>query len=163
MASLGNEAFDRPVGHPQRTRATTMDTRRSHQVRLRFHTHHHAPIVNANAILRKQTHHWHSVGDADDFRLYHTPGFGWRWPFKIRRVPTRRKGGLPYHSCAIPRDSAVFSDDRFERSDGTCSDRGGGRARGTHHAQLIGGIALDGTAHRVLITVVPDNPTPQRA
>ncbi|KAN0080311.1 hypothetical protein V8E55_009877 [Tylopilus felleus] len=32
-----------------------------------------------------------SVGDADDFRLYHTPGMGWRWPFKIRRVPTRRK------------------------------------------------------------------------
>ncbi|KAF8550886.1 staphylococcal nuclease, partial [Imleria badia] len=32
-----------------------------------------------------------SVGDADDFRLYHTPGFGWRWPLQIRRVPTKRK------------------------------------------------------------------------
>ncbi|TFY56913.1 hypothetical protein EVG20_g8747 [Dentipellis fragilis] len=29
-----------------------------------------------------------SVGDADNFRLYHTPGIGWRWPFKFRRVPT---------------------------------------------------------------------------
>ncbi|KAG1853147.1 hypothetical protein DFJ58DRAFT_789701 [Suillus subalutaceus] len=26
-----------------------------------------------------------SVGDADNFRLYHTPGFGWRWPLKFRR------------------------------------------------------------------------------
>ncbi|KAG9310867.1 SNase-domain-containing protein [Chiua virens] len=32
-----------------------------------------------------------SVGDADDFRLFHTPGFGWQWPLKIRRVPVRRK------------------------------------------------------------------------
>ncbi|KAF9221833.1 staphylococcal nuclease, partial [Gyrodon lividus] len=28
-----------------------------------------------------------SVGDADNFRLYHTPGIGWRWPLKFRRVP----------------------------------------------------------------------------
>jgi hypothetical protein len=28
-----------------------------------------------------------SVGDADNFRLYHTPGFGWRWPLKFRRIP----------------------------------------------------------------------------
>ena len=54
MASLGNGALNRTVGHPKRTRATTMDTRRSHQVRLRFHAHHHAPTVNANIILRKQ-------------------------------------------------------------------------------------------------------------
>lgn len=32
-----------------------------------------------------------SVGDADNFRLYHTPGFGWRWPLKFRRVPTLSK------------------------------------------------------------------------
>ncbi|KAF8127564.1 hypothetical protein EV363DRAFT_1452177 [Boletus edulis] len=32
-----------------------------------------------------------SVGDADDFRLYHTPGIGWRWPLKLKRVPTKRK------------------------------------------------------------------------
>lgn len=31
-----------------------------------------------------------SVGDNDNFRLYHTPAFGWRWPLKFRRVPTRR-------------------------------------------------------------------------
>ncbi|KAH7912076.1 SNase-domain-containing protein [Hygrophoropsis aurantiaca] len=28
-----------------------------------------------------------SVGDADNFRLYHTPGIGWRWPLKVRRIP----------------------------------------------------------------------------
>lgn len=35
-----------------------------------------------------------SVGDADNFRLYHTPGFGWRLPFKFRSVPTTPKGML---------------------------------------------------------------------
>jgi len=30
-----------------------------------------------------------SVGDADNFRLYHTPGFGWRGPFKFRHIPKR--------------------------------------------------------------------------
>ncbi|KAG8964468.1 putative endonuclease lcl3 [Tulasnella sp. 419] len=29
-----------------------------------------------------------SVGDGDNFRLYHTPGLFWRWPFKFRSVPT---------------------------------------------------------------------------
>jgi len=28
-----------------------------------------------------------SVGDADNFRLYHTPGFGWRGPLRFRHVP----------------------------------------------------------------------------
>ncbi|KAF9235906.1 hypothetical protein BU15DRAFT_89387 [Melanogaster broomeanus] len=32
-----------------------------------------------------------SVADADNFKLYHTPGFGWRWPLKFRRVPTGRE------------------------------------------------------------------------
>ncbi|KAG2051158.1 staphylococcal nuclease, partial [Suillus hirtellus] len=32
-----------------------------------------------------------SVGDGDNFRLYHTPGFGWRWPLKFRRVPALSK------------------------------------------------------------------------
>ncbi|KAH8093112.1 SNase-domain-containing protein [Cristinia sonorae] len=31
-----------------------------------------------------------SVGDNDNFRLYHTPAFGWRWPLKFRRVPIRK-------------------------------------------------------------------------
>ncbi|KAG1816737.1 uncharacterized protein BJ212DRAFT_1480596 [Suillus subaureus] len=35
-----------------------------------------------------------SVGDADNFRLYHTPGIGWRWPLKFRRVPTLSKGPI---------------------------------------------------------------------
>jgi endonuclease YncB( thermonuclease family) len=29
-----------------------------------------------------------SVGDSDNFRLYHTPGFGWGW---ARQIPTKRK------------------------------------------------------------------------
>ncbi|KAI8889217.1 staphylococcal nuclease [Backusella circina FSU 941] len=29
-----------------------------------------------------------SVGDSDNFRLYHTPGFGWGW---ARKIPTKRK------------------------------------------------------------------------
>jgi endonuclease YncB( thermonuclease family) len=33
-----------------------------------------------------------SVGDADNFRLYHTPGIFWRWPLKFWRVPSTRKG-----------------------------------------------------------------------
>ncbi|KAF7984509.1 hypothetical protein HWV62_13663 [Athelia sp. TMB] len=40
--------------------------------------------------------HSPSVGDADNFRLYHTPGFGWRWPLKFRRVPTLGKGASSY-------------------------------------------------------------------
>ncbi|KAF9463401.1 hypothetical protein BDZ94DRAFT_1259266 [Collybia nuda] len=32
-----------------------------------------------------------TVGDADNFRFYHTPAFGWRWPFKFRRVPSSTK------------------------------------------------------------------------
>jgi endonuclease YncB( thermonuclease family) len=33
-----------------------------------------------------------SVGDGDNFRLYHTPGPGWRWPLKFRTIPTGPKG-----------------------------------------------------------------------
>jgi len=32
-----------------------------------------------------------SVGDADNFRLYHTPGLFWRWPLKFRRIPSTTK------------------------------------------------------------------------
>ncbi|KAF8637145.1 hypothetical protein AX17_003049 [Amanita inopinata Kibby_2008] len=32
-----------------------------------------------------------SVGDADNFRLFHTPTIGWSWPFKFRRIPTTAK------------------------------------------------------------------------
>jgi endonuclease YncB( thermonuclease family) len=38
-----------------------------------------------------------SVGDADNFRLYHTPGFGWRGPFKFRHVPTTYRGTRSSH------------------------------------------------------------------
>ncbi|KAG8912288.1 putative endonuclease lcl3 [Tulasnella sp. 408] len=30
-------------------------------------------------------------GDGDNFRLYHTPGLFWRWPIKLRKVPTETK------------------------------------------------------------------------
>ncbi|KAG8989998.1 putative endonuclease lcl3 [Tulasnella sp. JGI-2019a] len=32
-----------------------------------------------------------SVGDGDNFRLYHTPGLFWRWPIKLRHVPQAAK------------------------------------------------------------------------
>ena len=35
---------------------------------------------------------WCSVGDADNFRLYHTPGFGWRGLLKFRHVPVTYRG-----------------------------------------------------------------------
>lgn len=31
------------------------------------------------------------VGDADNFRLYHTPGLFWHWPLKLRRIPAAAK------------------------------------------------------------------------
>ncbi|KAI0319416.1 hypothetical protein OF83DRAFT_1170246 [Amylostereum chailletii] len=33
-----------------------------------------------------------SVCDGDDFFLYHTPAFGWRWPLKFRNIPDTAKG-----------------------------------------------------------------------
>jgi hypothetical protein len=33
-----------------------------------------------------------SVGDGDNFRLYHTPGFGWRGLLKFRHIPKRSRG-----------------------------------------------------------------------
>ena len=38
-----------------------------------------------------------SVGDADNFRLYHTPGLGWRWPLKFRSIPETVKGRPVLH------------------------------------------------------------------
>ena len=98
-----------------------MGTRRSHQVlrtpALMIITMHPSLMATPSRAesLWKQTHHWHSVGDEDDFWLHHTPAFGWRWLLKVRRVTTRRKGGLPYHSYSIPHDDAVFWCDRFEK------------------------------------------------
>ncbi|KAI5824362.1 staphylococcal nuclease [Schizophyllum commune Tattone D] len=52
-----------------------------------------AEWVSPNHLARKR---WikgrvTSVGDNDNFRFYHTPGIGWRWPLKFRRVPTLTK------------------------------------------------------------------------
>ncbi|KAI8144233.1 hypothetical protein BJV82DRAFT_644256 [Fennellomyces sp. T-0311] len=38
-----------------------------------------------------------SVGDSDNFRLYHTPGFGWGW---ARKIPTKRRE-LAHQTIAI--------------------------------------------------------------
>ncbi|KAJ7600785.1 hypothetical protein C8J56DRAFT_911288 [Mycena floridula] len=48
-----------------------------------------ADWVNPTVLLKKKWIKGYvtSVGDADNFRLYHTPGFGWRWPLKFRRIP----------------------------------------------------------------------------
>lgn len=35
---------------------------------------------------------YHRVGDADNFRLYQTPAFGYHWPFKLRKIPNLPKG-----------------------------------------------------------------------
>lgn len=32
------------------------------------------------------------VGDADNFRMYHTPGPFWRWPLRLRHLPVTPKG-----------------------------------------------------------------------
>ncbi|KAI0742461.1 SNase-domain-containing protein [Daedaleopsis nitida] len=51
-----------------------------------------AEWVNPDMLARKRWVKGYvtSVGDADNFRLYHTPGFGWRWPLKFRTIPTGR-------------------------------------------------------------------------
>ena len=35
-----------------------------------------------------------SVGDADNFRLYHTPTIGFNWPLKFKKVPNQTKGTI---------------------------------------------------------------------
>ena len=169
MASLGNEALDRRVGHPQRTCATTMGARRSHQVRTTAFT------MSPSTHRRCQRHpelsrsgNTVSFGIASETRTT----FGCITPQgsvgdgRSRSGTCRRGGkvGYPITRIPIPRDDAVFFGDRFKRSNDTCSDRWRGRARGTFHTQRTsGGVAHGGTVHRVLTTVVPDNPTPKRA
>jgi len=40
-----------------------------------------------------------SVGDADNFRLYHTPALGYNWPLKFRRIPIQK--GLKDETLSI--------------------------------------------------------------
>ncbi|EJD54050.1 SNase-domain-containing protein [Auricularia subglabra TFB-10046 SS5] len=54
------------------------------------------PIVDALPPDVYQKRRWikglvTSVGDADNFRLYHTPGPFWYWPLKLRRIPSTTK------------------------------------------------------------------------
>ncbi|KAI0255630.1 hypothetical protein BJV78DRAFT_689180 [Lactifluus subvellereus] len=74
--------------------ATTLGT--SSIYRRFFKRIKNAEWVTPNLLKRKR---WiagvvTSVGDADNFRLYHTPGFGWRGPLKFRQIPTGYRRGL---------------------------------------------------------------------
>jgi endonuclease YncB( thermonuclease family) len=52
-----------------------------------------AEWITPNILRRKQwiTGVVTSVGDGDNFRLYHTPGFGWRGLLKFRHIPKRSR------------------------------------------------------------------------
>lgn len=54
----------------------------------RCSTSHHIPqeLIDKKAFIRGKVT---SVGDSDNFRIYHTPGYGWGI---LRKVPTLRKG-----------------------------------------------------------------------
>ncbi|KAI0295108.1 hypothetical protein B0F90DRAFT_1927656 [Multifurca ochricompacta] len=79
--------------------ATTLGT--SAIYRRFFKRIRNAHWVTPNLLKRKRwiTGVVTSVGDADNFRLYHTPGFGWRGPFKFRHIPTgiRKLSGKTIH------------------------------------------------------------------
>ena len=68
-----------------------MDKGRSYEVG-------HICLYKKLLIFSKNFHHLthcydpYSVGDADNFRLYHTPGPLWRFPLPLRRVPTQARG-----------------------------------------------------------------------
>ncbi|KAI0798199.1 SNase-domain-containing protein [Abortiporus biennis] len=67
-----------------------------------------------------------SVGDNDNFRIYHTPGLGWRWPLKFRRIPKTSKalkdqtihirlaGVDAPEASHFGRPSQLFSEDSLE-------------------------------------------------
>ena len=50
-----------------------------------------------------------SVGDADNFRLYHTPALGYSWPLKFKRIPTQK--GSPHISSLFLNSMNLFVDD----------------------------------------------------
>jgi hypothetical protein len=52
------------------------------------------------------------VGDADNFRLYHTPGFGWRGLLKFRHVPPiTRRGAQPFY-LSVPTNMILKTNSR---------------------------------------------------
>ncbi|KAG6877419.1 hypothetical protein C0993_007662 [Termitomyces sp. T159_Od127] len=75
-----------------------------------------------------------SVGDADNFRLYHTPPLGYRWPFNFRRVPSLSKGAPPPPSAPLLRAEGFLNRrcrPRTQRRDAAHPHRRHRRARGT--------------------------------
>ena len=64
--------------------------------------------------LRESSDFWFwqtiwSVGDADNFRLYHTPALGYSWPIKFKRIPTQK--GSPHISSLFFSSMNLFVDD----------------------------------------------------
>ncbi|KAJ7914881.1 hypothetical protein B0H13DRAFT_2232044 [Mycena leptocephala] len=47
--------------------------------------------VSGAVVYRRYFRMVTSVGDSDNFRFYHTPAFGWRWPLKFRIIPSTAK------------------------------------------------------------------------
>ncbi|VDB88481.1 unnamed protein product [Peniophora sp. CBMAI 1063] len=56
-----------------------------------------------------------TVGDADGFRLYHTPSIGWRWPLKFRHVPSlKRKNDAMDDKTLVIRLAAADAPERTQ-------------------------------------------------
>jgi hypothetical protein len=90
-----------------------------------------------------------SVGDADNFRLYHTPGPGWRWPIKFRRIPSRGRG---VRLCLFNVQELIFCC-RLERPDHShpyswCGRAGGSTFRQTSPAICTRSSCLAEELHR---------------
>lgn len=57
-----------------------------------------------------------SVGDADNFRIYHMPGFGWSGPFKFRIVPSSKGESNLDHPCMCRSGNEVQKSSRVKQS-----------------------------------------------
>ena len=67
----------------------------------------------------------YSVGDADNFRLYHTPGLFWRFPLGFRRVPASTKRGYEGAIVLVLTVPLITSAPRAPKSNDSCSSSRG--------------------------------------
>ena len=81
------------MGHAHPAEAQTLDHGRRDQVRLGRGPTRPQNNPGVDTDQRRRARFTRSVGDADNFRLYHTPGFGWRGPLKFRHIPTGYRRG----------------------------------------------------------------------
>lgn len=103
------------MGDPGYDHEQTMDQGLCHQVSLlstrTIHAHDmHVFSLNLNACVLTISSSMApspSVGDSDNFRIYHTPGIGWRWPLKFRRIPSTAKGVISMTQSLLPLPSPV--------------------------------------------------------